>query len=511
MASQCFRYKDKELKVPTVSIDGDLFVMLEDVQHKFGRHILGFTLDGEPLSFMRDLKLFWLEPKRIRAHVDQIIDCDECENDVDDDIRTDIRRIIDTTQKTLDNTTLLIAKADAILRQAYELAEFTMPRLFIILPDDQSRFNPANLFNQSYRLFFLCECDKEHHLAFHEGYEINRPCEFLIRYGPYIRNMLKVVSTGSLMGTVFVQQLNNIAPQISVPNILMDNNFWHKFQAQIHVIDNALGDVMKDDAPNSIGAFGKQYLEGVDLREVKNFLKKVDDRQTWGNLYRSTNSDGAVRWLCIHHYESLYSDKKLNQHKREFRKLGGHVQFDVATIEANELKNIDEMVNILGKGLFVLELTLKECKIRESTFDNLLSILERNVYIQTFQLKNVTVSKSVGRPKSHSNIIAKLEKLLTHATQLTITYEVHIFDQTRIDMNAFENSLKNTKARLILHIYTQPALYLNRESDKMKCNCQPLLETFLKASEATTPIILSVNNPKASQFSLITNLQLRLK
>lgn len=75
------------------------------------------------------------------------------------------------------------------------------------------------------------------------------------------------------------------------------------------------------------------------------------------------------------------------------------------------------MIDILGKGLLVFELTLKECKVRESTFDKLLSMLERNVIIQKFQLKNITISGAMGHPKLHSKVIAKLEKILIHATQ----------------------------------------------------------------------------------------------
>ena len=41
--------------------------MLEDVQHKFHCHILGFTLNDEPLSFIRDSEHRWLKPLRIRA------------------------------------------------------------------------------------------------------------------------------------------------------------------------------------------------------------------------------------------------------------------------------------------------------------------------------------------------------------------------------------------------------------------------------------------------------------
>lgn len=89
--------------------------------------------------------------------------------------------------------------------------------------------------------------------------------------------MFKVVSTGLVVRSVFAQQLNNVASQIPVPNMLMSTSFWDGFYRQIDIIDSALDSVMKNDAPNSVGPFGKQYLEEVDLREVGHFLNKIDE------------------------------------------------------------------------------------------------------------------------------------------------------------------------------------------------------------------------------------------
>jgi hypothetical protein len=40
---------------------------------------------------------------------------------------------------------------EAGMRQTFELAEFTIPRLFIILPEDTPLYNPANWLRLKYR------------------------------------------------------------------------------------------------------------------------------------------------------------------------------------------------------------------------------------------------------------------------------------------------------------------------------------------------------------------------
>ncbi|KAG0376463.1 hypothetical protein BGX24_007725 [Mortierella sp. AD032] len=79
----------------------------------------------------------------------------------------------------------------------YELHEYPIPRLFIILPKDISEGKPAGLPNNHFQLYFLCECG-EHtkmlygdntniphliHIAKHEGYDLQRPTEFFQKYG----------------------------------------------------------------------------------------------------------------------------------------------------------------------------------------------------------------------------------------------------------------------------------------------------------------------------------------
>ena len=106
-------------------------------------------------------------------------------------------------------------RVQAVLTQTYELHEYAIPRLFIVLPQYPSGWDLLQLFTEKYRLYFLCECG-EHtraassnssiphtiHLAKHEGYEINRPNEFFEQYSPYILTILKMLKFGLSVASV---------------------------------------------------------------------------------------------------------------------------------------------------------------------------------------------------------------------------------------------------------------------------------------------------------------------
>ncbi|KAF8932520.1 hypothetical protein BGZ58_007008, partial [Dissophora ornata] len=93
------------------------------------------------------------------------------------------------TQEIAMNLILIQSKTEAILTQNYELLEYTIPRLFIVLPETSISWDPTTMLHTKFRLHFICECG-EHtkssrseiphhlHLANHEGYVVNKPTEF---------------------------------------------------------------------------------------------------------------------------------------------------------------------------------------------------------------------------------------------------------------------------------------------------------------------------------------------
>ncbi|KAF9999744.1 hypothetical protein BGZ65_004956, partial [Modicella reniformis] len=106
--------------------------------------------------------------------------------------------------QALSQLSLLQNRVQAVLTQTYELHEYPIPRLFVVLPQYDSAWDFKSPFSNKFRLYFLCECG-EHtksinskiphhiHLAKHEGYEIARPSEFFNQYGSYVLTILKML------------------------------------------------------------------------------------------------------------------------------------------------------------------------------------------------------------------------------------------------------------------------------------------------------------------------------
>ncbi|KAF9363721.1 hypothetical protein BGX34_003449, partial [Mortierella sp. NVP85] len=123
--------------------------------------------------------------------------------------------------QALDRLALLQKSVTALLTQTYELYEYPIPRLFIVLPEDSSLWNPLDHLTHKFRLYFLCECG-EHtksintriphhiHLAKHEGYEIARPTEFFQRYGRYVLAILQMLKYGLTVTGIAIPALTQL-------------------------------------------------------------------------------------------------------------------------------------------------------------------------------------------------------------------------------------------------------------------------------------------------------------
>lgn len=129
------------------------------------------------------------------------------------EVRILVVEVLRNQRLMLDRRPLIQQKAEAILTQNYELLEYTLPRLFIVLPETTMSWDPAALFRIKFRLRFICECgehtrpvegtmDHELHLAMYEGYVINQSTEFFKKYGPFLMAMLEMIKRISIAGCI---------------------------------------------------------------------------------------------------------------------------------------------------------------------------------------------------------------------------------------------------------------------------------------------------------------------
>ncbi|KAG0296553.1 hypothetical protein BGZ96_009132 [Linnemannia gamsii] len=268
-------------------------------------------------------------------------------------------------QETIDRLIVNQQRVDAILSQNYELHEYPIPRLFVILPDSFSDWDPRNFLMERFRLHFLCECgdncgsspdqDKSSghlritaadsltpipvknsiHLAKHEGYELSRPTEFFDRYGPYVLGMLRILQhclavavVAAPVATLADNGLKDIMDGIK--SISMST--VEAVNMSINILETKLGDTdvaggFARTAPN-----GQEdntifenlaALEGADLRRLDTFLRNNDKDKILGNLYRITTEHGHIKWVCLEHYQEKYRATALASFIQSVETAGG--------------------------------------------------------------------------------------------------------------------------------------------------------------------------------------------
>ncbi|KAF9134669.1 hypothetical protein BGW39_006258 [Mortierella sp. 14UC] len=262
-------------------------------------------------------------------------------------------------QETIDRLIVTQQRVDAILVQNYELHEYPIPRLFVIMPEPASKWDPSTLVVKKYRLHFLCECG-EHpkpdssqvalpgvapgrdisvknrvHLTNHRGYELSRPKEFFDRYGPFVLGMLRILKHCLTVASV-------VAPAVALVDDamkdVMDNtkslaeNTMNAVDVSIGFLETRLGDKSTEDPGQNDETLGQRddgmlqdlaALEGADLRRLDTFLRNNDADKVLGDLYRITTETGHVKWVCFEHYKETYRQTALELFTQSVEAAGG--------------------------------------------------------------------------------------------------------------------------------------------------------------------------------------------
>ncbi|KAF8963700.1 hypothetical protein BGZ46_000917 [Entomortierella lignicola] len=241
--------------------------------------------------------------------------------------------------QALELLSLIHRRVEVVLIQTYELHEYPIPRLFIILPKLMRRHDRVTgLFTDQFQLYFLCECGKhtraegstevhEIHLAKHEGYEIDQPNEFFQKYGTYLMTMMEMFKYGFTAAEIVVPALTHFrfAEGLdSLQEILKSSG--HTIQS---LVDRSISFLKqgyntgnyitrpKDDLGNL------EVLEGADLRQLESYLRIKDEARVLGNLYRIVTHEGHVKWVCIDHYHKNYQESRMEDLKAVVKANGG--------------------------------------------------------------------------------------------------------------------------------------------------------------------------------------------
>ncbi|KAF9279704.1 hypothetical protein BGZ88_012603 [Linnemannia elongata] len=247
-----------------------------------------------------------------------------------------IAREVWELQKQMNDRLILIqSKTEAILTQQLELAEYPIPRLFVVLPEEPAKYDPGNWFRTKFRLHFICECGKHTepnnskiphhlHLAKHEGYLVREPTKFFKKYGPFLLLMLELIKFGSSITGHIVPALASLKVVELADSIKQSvEAVTAKIDYSLQCIDNQMAKVQASSPGDFIGTEPRaamtqqdltnylsdvEGLEGVELRQLGSFLKTSEEGNLLGSLYRMTTSDGHVKWVCLDHYRTGYQE-----------------------------------------------------------------------------------------------------------------------------------------------------------------------------------------------------------
>ncbi|KAG0349324.1 hypothetical protein BG005_011034, partial [Podila minutissima] len=257
------------------------------------------------------------------------------------------RKMIDMQQEALDRLTLIQSKTEAILTQQLQLAEYPIPRLFIVLPEEPVKYDPGNWFRTKFRLHFICECGKHTeahnskvrhhlHLAKHEGYLVREPTEFFKKYGPFLLLMLELIKFGTSVAGHVVPTLASLKVVELADSVKQSVELvGAKIDISLECIDKQLSKVQASSVGDFTGMESRaamtqqdlanylsdvEGLEGVELRQLGSFLRTSEEDNLLGNLYRMTTSDGHVKWVCLDHYRASYQETQ-TQKLRDVVKL----------------------------------------------------------------------------------------------------------------------------------------------------------------------------------------------
>ncbi|KAG0211310.1 hypothetical protein BGX28_008133 [Mortierella sp. GBA30] len=279
-------------------------------------------------------------------------------------------RVIELQNEALHRMTLLQTAVQAVLTQTFELHEYSSPRLFIVLPEaGYQGLNPASMFstfaNVRFRLYFLCECGSHTtptgphqmnhiHIARHEGYEISRPTEFFRKFGGHALRLLHVLKYGLSIAGLAIPALSAIS-SVDLPDNLV-NDLELKIDLCTRYL-SAYQDTMDWEAPgfengghvqnrankrrlvqsDTAAEMGSSYegfapIEGADLRRLSAFLERKDQDRSLGNLFRTVDEHGHVRWICLDHYHSTYHQRQDREFESEIRLNFGHFDKRLGTV-----------------------------------------------------------------------------------------------------------------------------------------------------------------------------------
>ena len=198
------------------------------------------------------------------------------------------------------------------------LNEFECPKLFLMMPVNLHgvgfrEFYTLSYLKEGYSVHLLCEYpDCWHFLPTAPGYRLNRPKDFVKKYGRRLQTMLRVLSKLEIparLAGVFVEGADNLADLLASMKQLADDLEEHltDFTEEWSTAYLATSSISRTTSSGTTSfKDGLRYLksnDGLNRRELRKFLNKADEEGRFGDLI-PTYIGEQVLWLCEQHSRS---------------------------------------------------------------------------------------------------------------------------------------------------------------------------------------------------------------
>ncbi|KAF9432945.1 hypothetical protein BGZ76_010115, partial [Entomortierella beljakovae] len=402
---QLFQLADKKEKVCVSYSDirasnaNSLFhVSLQDIQEVFP-NALRFKKNGNPIPFLKDSHGNRIEPWGIEFYPDEILEVvlsNTVEHGHGNSLmstlnpeskstilhRLDVlydqgEKVLEGVQEANNRLALIQSNVTAILTQNYELHEYTIPRLFIVLPETETSWNPTTMVYTKFRLRFICECGDHTktsggkipplHLSNHEGYVVKKPKQFFEKYGPYLMMMLEMVKLGTSIAGRAVPVIAPFEP-VTIKIIKGVDYSLKYLETSRSLLQISGGTDVEGDVNAILSDFGSyltgiEGLEGMELRQLGSYLESNNTDNLLGNLYRMTTKDGHVKWVCRNHYRAGYQEMHTQKLRDVVNLAGGVFDEQLGSIKVNlesSFRAVEfyEAINKAKAGVYDLDIRL---------------------------------------------------------------------------------------------------------------------------------------------------------
>ncbi|KAF9938381.1 hypothetical protein BGZ67_000222 [Mortierella alpina] len=261
---------------------------------------------------------------------------------------------------------LILAKAEEILTTSYDFEHGNGPRLFVILPSLDHKWDSTNILTNQFRLFFLCECgthsptpgqDTEGtpclHLADHEGYIVREPIKFIDKFGPYLMVMLEMLKFSNQIAGYVLPGLS-AAEQTSAPNAGAPTSLTlDRVNKSILYIETvACLDTLR---PWDLTKYltDVKATDGVDSSgQMPSYLEMGKDKTLLSKLYRIRTTPVRADWVCRKHESSTVKNGVRSELESILSTVGACLDYERGkiTVSMTSSQHGEQLCNVLARA-----------------------------------------------------------------------------------------------------------------------------------------------------------------